>query len=158
MINTNINICMKNYKYIKEKILTDDTTANVVEYMLSKAITEGISTTVNFIYKKHKIIKDKRRYYSIYRIHDGKKLYSKIKYQDMAKYIIDNLHNDAKIRNIIKLEEDVSRFKDKINFMKQQMTYFKDISRLEAKLTLTLDYYNRSKREFLTTLGKKNIC
>jgi hypothetical protein len=150
---------MKNaYQHIKNKILTDDTTASVVEYMLSKAIAEGISTTVKFIYKNHKIIKNKRRYYSIYRLEDGKKLYGKIKYQDIAKYIIDNLDETSKINRIIELEANVSRFQDKIDFMKKQLVVFRDTNVLEVKLERTLDYYRYFKRQLLTTLGKHNIC
>lgn len=147
-----------NYIHIKNKILTDDNTAKVVEYMLSKAIAEGIATTVKFIYKNHKIIKNKRRYYSIYRLEDGKKLYGKIKYQDIAKYIIDNLDETSKINNIIRLEENVSRFQDKIDFMKKQMMTFKNPNIVEIKLERTMDYYRYFKRQLLTTLGKRNIC
>lgn len=146
------------YKYIKNKILTDDKTAKVVEYMLSKAIAEGISTTVKFIYKKHKIIKNKRRYYSIYRLEDGVKLYGKIKYQDIAKYIIDNLKNVHKINHILWLEETVSRHQDKIDFIKKQLQYFKNTEVLEVKLGMAVDNYLKSKRELLSILGKKNIC
>ena len=147
-----------NYEYIKNKILTDDKTAKVVEYMLSKAIAEGISTTVKFIYKKHKIIKNKRRYYSIYKLDDGTKLYGNIKYQDIAKYIIDNLNCDYKINNVLRLEENVSRFQDKIDFLKRQIQYFKNTDVLEVKLEMAIDGYKRNKKELLSTLGKRNIC
>lgn len=148
----------KNYQHIKNKILTDDKTAKVVEYMLSKAISEGISTTVKFIYKKHKIIKDKKRYYSIYRLEDGVKLFGKIKYQDIAKYIIDNIKEDYKIADILRKEETVSRHKDKIEFIKKQLLYFKNKDVLEVKLQLAIENYRRSKKELLNTIGKKNIC
>ncbi len=139
-----------NYEYIKNKILTDDKTAKVVEYMLSKAIAEGIATTVKFIYKKHKIIKNKRRYYSIYRLEDGVKLYGKIKYQDIAKYIIDNLNCIHKINHVLRLEETVSRHQDKIDFIKKQLQYFKNTDVLEIKLEMAQDYYKRSKRTKVT--------
>ena len=148
----------KLYKDIKNKILTDDKTAKVVEYMLSKAIAEGISTTVKFIYKKHKIIKNKRRYYSIYKLDDGTKLYGNIKYQDIAKYIIDNLNCVYKINNVLRLEENVSRFQDKIDFLKRQIQYFKNTDVLEVKLEMAVDGYKRNKKELLSTLGKRNIC
>lgn len=148
----------KNYQHIKNKILTDDKTAKVVEYMLSKAIAEGIATTVKFIYKKHKIIKDKKRYYSIYRLEDGVKLFGKIKYQDIAKYIIDHINEDYKITDILRKEETVSRQKDKIEFIKKQMLYFKNTDVLEVKLQLAIDNYRKSKMELLNTIGKKNIC
>lgn len=112
------------YQQIKDNILTDDKTAIAVEYMLSKAISSGISSTVKFIYKKHKIIKDKKKLYSIYRLEDGVKLYSKIKYQDMAKYIIDNLDNPTKINHIFEVENNISRIKDKIELMKLQHKVF----------------------------------
>lgn len=147
-----------NYQYIKNKILTDDKTAKVVEYMLSKAIAEGIATTVKFIYKKHKIIKDKKRYYSIYRLEDGVKLFGKIKYQDIAKYIIDHINEDYKINDILRKEETVSRQKDKIEFIKKQLLYFKNKDVLEVKLQLAMENYRKSKQELLNTIGKKNIC
>lgn len=126
--------------------------------MLSKAIAEGIATTVKFIYKKHKIIKNKRRYYSIYRLEDGMKLYGKIKYQDIAKYIIDNLNSIHKINHVLWLEETVSRHQDKIDFIKKQLQYFKNTDVLEIKLEMALDHYKQSKHELLSILGKRNIC
>lgn len=146
------------YKQIKEKILTDDKTATVVEYMLSKAIANGISTTVKFIYKKHKIVKSKNKLYSIYRLNDGIKLYSKIKYQDMAKYIIDNLGDESKIKRIFEMEESVDRLKNKIDFLKLQHKYFKNKEILESKIQGAYAIYNNYKREFLKTIGKNNIC
>lgn len=146
------------YKQIKEKILTDDKTATVVEYMLSKAIANGISTTVKFIYKKHKIIKSKNKLYSIYRLSDGIKLYSKIKYQDMAKYIIDNLGDESKIKKIFEMEESVDRLKNKIDFLKLQYKYFKNKDVLESKIQGAYIIYNNYKKEFLDTIGKNNIC
>lgn len=146
------------YQQIKDKILTDDKVATAVEYMLSKAISTGISPTVKFIYKKHKIIKDKKKYYSIYRLEDGIKLYSKIKYQDMAKYIIDNLGNYSKIHRIMEVESNVSRLKDKIELMKLQRKYFKNKEILEDKIQASYVFYNQYKRELFDLIGKNNIC
>lgn len=148
----------ESYAKIKEKIISDDKTANVVEYMLSKAISNGIPTTVKFIYKKHKIIKTKNRLYSIYKLDTGEKLYSKIKYQDMAKYIIDNLGDESKIRRIFELEESVSRLKDKIDFLKLQYKTFKNKEIIEDKIQSAYDLYNSYKKEFLRVIGKNNIC
>jgi len=146
------------YKQIKEKILTDDKTANVVEYMLSKAISSGIPSTVKFIYKKHKIIKNKKKLYSIYRLEDGMKLYSKIKYQDMAKYIIDNLDCPPKIKRIFEVENNIDRIKTNIEFMKLQRKEYKNKEILEDKIQASYVFYNTYKREFFDLIGKNNIC
>ena len=130
------------YQQIKDNILTDDKTAIAVEYMLSKAISSGISSTVKFIYKKHKIIKDKKKLYSIYRLEDGVKLFSKIKYQEMAKYIIDNLDNPTKINHIFEVENNISRIKDKIELMKLQRKVFKNKEILEDKIQASYVFYN----------------
>lgn len=143
---------------IKQRILSDDNTAKMLEYMLSKAISDGISTTVKFIYKNHKIIKDKRRYYSIYKLADGRKLYSKIKYQDMAKYIIDNINDFGKIQEIFLKEERVSRLQEKINFLKCQYLYTSHKDCIESKLESAYTTYRLYKRDLLTTLKKNNIC
>ena len=143
---------------IKNRILNDDNSAKMLEYMLSKAIAEGISTTVKFIYNNHKIIKNKRKYYSIYRLEDGKKLFSKIKYQDMAKYIIDNINDTGKIIQIFELEERVSRLKDKIDFLKHQYAVSKNKYSIENKLESAYTTYRLYKRDFLKTLKKNNIC
>lgn len=145
-------------KEIKNRILTDDYSAKMLEYMLSKAIADGISTTVKFIYKNHKIVKNKRKYYSIYRLEDGKKLYSKIKYQDMAKYIIDNINDNGKIFQIFEMEENVSRLKDKIDFLKLQYRNSKRKHCIESKLESAYTTYRMHKRDFLKTLKKYNIC
>lgn len=146
------------YQQIKDNILTDEKTAIAVEYMLSKAISSGISSTVKFIYKKHKIIKDKKKLYSIYRLEDGIKLYSKIKYQDIAKYIIDNLNNPSKINNIIEVESNISRIKNKIELMKLQHKLFKNKEILEDKIQASYVFYNNYKRELFKLIGKNNIC
>ena len=146
------------YEKIKKDILTDDKTASLVEYMLSKAISTSVSPTVKFIYKKHKIIKNRKKLYSIYSIENGKKLFSNIKYQDMAKYIIDNIDNYPRIRNIIKAEENVSRLQDKINFLKRQYVEFKNKDVIETKLDTSYMTYRKYKRELLSIIGKNNIC
>lgn len=146
------------YQQIKNSILTDEKTATAVEYMLSKAISSGISSTVKFIYKKHKIIKNKQKLYSIYRLEDGIKLYSKIKYQDMAKYIIDNLDNPTKIKHIFEVENNISRIKDKIDLMKLQHKIFKNKELLEDKIQASYIFYNHYKRELFDLIGKNNIC
>jgi hypothetical protein len=143
---------------IKERILNDTYSAKLLEYMLSKAIADGISTTVKFIYKRHKIIKDRRRYYSIYRLDNGKKIYSKIKYQDMAKYIIDNINDCGKIQDIFLKEERVSRLQDKINFLKHQYTYSHNKDSIESKLESAYTTYRLYKHDFLKTLNKNNVC
>ena len=149
---------MNSYEVIKQKILTDDKTADIVEYMMSKAISTSVSPTVKFIYKKYKVIKNKRKLYSIYNMFSGKKLYSNIKYQDIAKYIIDNIDDGYKIDNILKLEENVSRLQDKIDFLKQQYLRLKNKELIECKLYTAYSSYRLHKKELLNTIGKKNIC
>ena len=146
------------YKQIRDRILTDDKTAMVVEYMLSKAIAEGISTTVKFIYKKHKVIKNKRRLYSIYRLSDGVKLYGKIKYQDIAKYIIDNINDSCKINKVLQAEENVSRLQNKIELLKLQYKRLKNKEIIEDKLSSSYSIYNQYKRELFNIIGKNNLC
>lgn len=149
---------MNPYQTIKEKILTDDKTADIIEYMMSKAISTSVSPTVKFIYKKYKIIKNKRKYYSIYNMFTGKKLYSNIKYQDMAKYIIDNINDPYKVNNILQVESNVSRLQDKIDFLKEQYIRMKNKEVIECKLYTAYASYRRYKRELLNLIGKKNIC
>lgn len=149
---------MNSYQIIKDKILTDDKTADLVEYMMSKAISTSVSPTVKFIYKKYKIIKNKRKYYSIYNMFTGEKLYSNIKYQDMAKYIIDNINDPYKINNIIKAEQNVSRLQDKIDFLKEQYVRTKNKELIECKLYTAYSSYRMYKRDLLNLIGKKNIC
>ena len=143
---------------IKQKILTDDKTADIIEYMMSKAISTSVSPTVKFIYKKYKIIKNRRKYYSIYNLCTGKKLYSNLKYQDMAKYIIDNINDPYKINSIIELEANVSRLQDKIDFLKRQYMRLNNKEVIECKLYTAYSTYRKYKKEFLDVIGKKNIC
>lgn len=146
-------------KEIREKILADNTKSSALEYMFSKALEECLTGTVKFIYKKHKIIKNKRKYYSIYRMDDGKKLYGPMKYQDMAKYIIDNIDNTHLIKRIFDKEYELSRYEDKIDFLKRQYISFKgDKSNVLTQLIMAIDGYKKVKKEFLIILGKHNIC
>lgn len=146
------------YEKIRKGILTDDKTASLVEYMLSKAISTSVPSTVKFIYKKYKIIKNNKKMYSIYSIDGRKKLYSNIKYQDMAKYIIDNINDYPRIKNIFQAEENVSRLQDKIAFLKRQYSAFKNKDVIEIKLTSSYITYRKYKRELLSIIGKNNIC
>lgn len=146
-------------KQIKDKILNDDKTATVIEYMFSKALTECAPNTLKFIYKNHKIIRGKNKKYSIYRLSDGLKLFGNIRYQDMAKYIIDNLNNSNLVNNIIELEKTVQRFKDKIEFLKMQYSSNRyDNYIIESKLENAFTYYRVYKKEFLSILRKSNVC
>ena len=149
---------MNSIEIITNRILTDDKTADIIEYMMSKAISSSVSPTVKFIYKKYKIVKNKRKYYSIYNLYTGQKLYSNIKYQDMAKYIIDNINDPYKINNIIELEGNVSRLQDKIEFLKQQYMRLSNKELIECKLYTAYSTYRKYKRELLDLIGKKNIC
>lgn len=150
---------MVNFNELKHKIITDDKTALAIEYMFSKAIREGMSHCIKFIYKKHKIIRDKKGFYSIYDLETKQKLYGKIKWQDVAKYIIDNSNDPISIAKIYKAQNDILRFQDKIDFLQNQYMYTKvNKEILTAKIQSAYTQYNMYKRELFSILGKNKIC
>ena len=149
---------MKNINEIKKIIIENDNIARCVEYILSSVISDGISPKLEFIYKNHKIIRNNNKKYSIYNLKTKRKIYSDIKYQDMAKYIIDNINNYTKIKNIFDLEKNVSRLREKIDFLKVQYYYSNNKNIIEAKIENAYTTYNIYKMEFLKTLKKNNIC
>jgi hypothetical protein len=149
---------MVDYNKLKKQIIEDDTTALAIEYMFSKAIKEGMSHCIKFIYKRHKIIRDKNGFYSIYRLEDGLKLYSKIKWQDVAKYIIDNINDWVKIRDIINLQNEILRVKDKIDFMQDLYYHSSKKAIIESKISMAYSLYNSNKRELFRIIGKNKIC
>ena len=150
---------MVDFGEFKKKIINDDKTALAIEYIFSKVIKEGMSHCIKFIYKRHKIIRDKKGFYSIYRLEDGLKLYGKIKWQDVAKYIIDNLNDSVKIERVLKAQYDVLRFKDKIDFLTEQyMHNKKNTDIIVSKIQMAYGQYNMYKRELFSILGKNMIC
>lgn len=150
---------MVDFNDLKKKIISDDKTALAIEYIFSKAIKEGLSHNLKFIYKKHKIIRDKKGFYSIYRLEDKVKIYGKIKWQDVAKYIIDNLNNVSKIQYIYKVQDDILRYQDKIDFLKSQYIRLKDKQDIiHSKIQADYIQYNALKRELFRIIGKNKIC
>lgn len=150
---------MVDFNELKKKIISDDKTALAIEYIFSKAIREGLSHNLKFIYKKHKIIRDKKGFYSIYRLEDKVKIYGKIKWQDIAKYIIDNLNDTTKIQRIYEVQNDILRYQDKIDFLKYQYVRLKDKQDIiHAKIQADYTQYNLLKRELFNIIGKNKIC
>ena len=125
------------FSEIKHKILTDDKIASAFEYMLSKMVFENPIKPLKFIYKKC--------------TKTGIKLYSKIHFQEVAKYIVDNLKSYGKVSYIIFLENELFRYKEKIDFFKNYYLQKKtDI--LEIKLSAMYDSYYKIKNSLLNTL------
>ena len=147
---------MMDFKQIKNKILTDDKIATAFEYMMSKMVFENPVKPLKFIYKKCKIATERNNLYSIYDKKTGIKLYSKIHFQEVAKYIVDNLDNHGKINHILFLEEELFRYKDKIDFMKG--FYKRKHNNLVAiKLTPIFESYNVIRNSILTLLRENNL-
>lgn len=142
-----------NTKEIKNKIFNDDIFATKIEYILSKAILENpiIHKTV-FVYKKQKIILGNNRLYSIYDLNTKEKLYSGIHFQEVAKYIARNIKNRCKIINIINLENDVIRYKEKIDFLKKSIQYTNTETKL-AKLSADINRYYNAKSILIKTIN-----
>lgn len=142
---------MMDFSEIKHKILTDDKIASAFEYMLSKMVFENPIKPLKFIYKKCKIVTERNNLYSIYDTKTGIKLYSKIHFQEVAKYIVNNLKSYGKVSYIIFLENELFRYKEKIDFFKNYYLQKKtDI--LEIKLSAMYDSYYKIKNSLLNTL------
>lgn len=142
---------MINFKNIKQKILEDEKFATAVEYMLSKVILENPIGQLKFVYKKYKIVKSLKNKFSIYELKTGKKLYGGIYFQDVAKYIVDNIKCPGRISEILYLEKELFRHKDKIIFFERYYNKFpSDV--LEDKLDCMYQYYERYKRSLINKL------
>ncbi len=141
-----------NTKEIKDKILNDDLFASKIEYFLSKSILENpiIHKTV-FVHKKQKIILGKNRLYSIYDINTGEKLYYGIHFQEVAKYVARNIKNKFLVEEIINLEKEVFRYKDKIDFLKKSIQSYPSNTKL-AKLSADIFQYNVIKHRLIKEL------
>lgn len=146
---------MMDFSEIKQKILTDDNVASAFEYMLSKMVFENPVKPLQFIYKKCKIATGRNNLYSIYDAKTGIKLYNKIYFQEVAKYVVDNLNCYGKISHILFLENELIRYKEKIDFFKKYYMQKKtDI--LGIKLSAMYDSYFQIKNSLLNVL-KENI-
>lgn len=146
---------MNNLNLIKEKILTDDNMANIVEYLMSKVILDKKLPQLKFFYKKHKIILGRNGLYSIYQP-NGLKIVNHIHFQEVAKYIIDNIKNNSKINYIKYLENEMIRHKEKIIFfLHYQQQHNSEV--METKISAMYDYYYRYKNSLLETLAKNNL-
>lgn len=138
-----------NIQEIKNKILTDSDFASKVEYILTKTILDNppIHKKV-FVYKKQKIILGKNQLYSIYDLNTKEKLYSGIHYEEVAKAIAKNLKNRVIADNIFKAENELIRFKNKIDFMKKSIqNHYTDVK--VSKLYMDINYYNSCKKNLI---------
>ena len=142
-----------NTKDLKEKILNDDLFASKIEYLLSKSILENpiIHKTV-FVHKKQKIILGKNRLYSIYDLNTGEKKYSGIHFQEVAKYVARNIKNQYLSEEIIRIENELFRYKDKIEFMKNSIYQRPSETKL-AKLSADIFQYQTIKHRLLKELS-----
>lgn len=147
---------MINFKNIKQKILEDDNFATAVEYMLSKVILENPVGQLKFVYKKHKIIKSLKNKFSIYDLKSGKKLYGGIYFQDVAKYIVDNIKCPGRISEILYLEKELFRHRDKIIFFEKYYNQHpSDV--LEDKIDSMHIYYERYKNSIINKLKENTV-
>ena len=138
-----------NVQEIKKKILTESDFASKEEYILTKTILNKphIHKKV-FVYKKQKIILGKNQLYSIYDLNTKEKLYSGIHYEEVAKAIAKNLKNRVIADNIFKAENELIRFKNKIDFMKKSIqNHYTDVK--VSKLYMDINYYNSCKKNLI---------
>ena len=141
-----------NITELKNKILTDDSFATKIEYFLSKSILENpiIHKTI-FVHKKQKIILGKNRLYSIYDLNTGEKKYSGIHFQEVAKYVAKNIKNKGLIHNILNLENELFRYKDKIDYLKLSFNHSPNDTKL-AKLSADVYHFNKLKQQLIKEL------
>jgi len=147
---------MTDLQNIKEKILTDEKVATAVEYLMSKVILDKKLPTLWFIYKKHKVILGKNGLYSVYNP-DGKKVANKIHFQEVAKYVIDNIKNQPLCDYCRNVESEMFRHKEKIEFFTNYNQRVK-IATLDAKIDAMWDFYHRTKNQLLNILNYHNRC
>lgn len=143
-----------NITELKNKIFTDDSFATKIEYFLSKSILENpiIHKTI-FVHKKQKIILGKNRLYSIYDLNTGEKKYSGIHFQEVAKYVARNIKNQYLSEEIIKIENELFRYKDKIEFMKNSISQRPSETKL-AKLSADIYQYQYIKHRLIKELSR----
>lgn len=146
---------MNNFKELKQKILIDDDFANKIEYLMSKVILDRPLPKLKFIYKKHKIVLGRNGLYSIYKP-DGKKLTNQIHFQEVAKYIIDNIKSPVKGSYIKYVESEMFRHKEKIEFFSNYNNK-KQMDILESKISSMYDYYYRYKNSLINLLKENKL-
>ena len=146
---------MENLNNIKKKILTDDKVATAVEYLMSKVILDKKLPQLWFIYKKHKVVLGKNGLYSIYRP-DGKKVANKIHFQEVAKYVIDNIENPGRCDYCRNIESEMFRHKEKIEFFTNYNKKVK-IETLDAKIDAMWDFYYNSKNQLISILRNRTL-
>lgn len=150
-----VNTCMTDLKKIKEQILTDDKIASAVEYLLSKVVLDKPLPQLRFIYKKHKIVLGKNGYYSVYKP-DGKKIANKIHYQETAKYIANHSKQPSLISNILYIESEMFRHKEKIEFF-SNYNIQKNSKNISTKIQMMYDYYDSYKNTLISLLKSDNL-
>lgn len=148
---------MMDFNYIKQQILTDDKIASAFEYMLSKMVLEHPVKPLKFIYKQCKIVLGNNKLYSVYDNKTGKKLYSKIHFQEVAKYIANNLKYPAKNSYILYIENELFRFQDKIDFFKKYYNQ-KQSDNIEVKLSAMFSQYFILRNTLICLLKEHNLC
>lgn len=146
---------MSNFKELKHKILVDEDFANKIEYLMSKVILDRPLPQLKFIYKKHKIVLGRNGLYSIYKP-DGKKLTNQIHFQEVAKYIIDNVKYVGKIDYIRYIESEMFRYKEKIEFFSNYNNK-KQLDILESKISAMYDYYYLYKNSLINLLKENKL-
>lgn len=146
---------MKDFKNIKYQILTDDKVANAVEYLLSKVILDKRLPQLKFYYKKHKIVLGRNGLYSVYKP-DGVKIANKIHFQEVAKYIVDNINKYGSISHIQYIESEMFRHKDKIQyFLKYNSKLNSEL--LDCKIQPMYDNYYKFKNSLIQILKQNNL-
>lgn len=145
---------MKKYQKIKNKILNDDLFATKIQYMLSKVILEDPIKPLKFIYKKYKIEKRLNNKFSIYDMKTNKKLYGGIYFQDVAKYVVDNIKNHGNVVNILKLEKELIRHKDKIEFYERYYQQKRN-NNIKIKLNNIYFYYELYRNSILELINNR---
>lgn len=144
-----------NFNEIKKKILTDDKIANAIEYMMSKVILDKKLPQLKFIYKKHKIVLGKNGLYSVYSP-NKLKIANKIHFQEVAKYIVDNIKYPAKGDYIRHVEHEMFRHKEKIEFFTNYYNQKKS-EILEDKISSMWDFYYMYKNSLINLLKENNL-
>lgn len=146
---------MNKYSNIKERILTDDKFAKTMEYLMSKVVLDKPLPTLWFIYKKHKIVLGRNGLYTVYSP-EKRKIATKIHFQEVAKYIVDNVKSPEKIKKIREAEDEMFRHREKIEFFTQYNTVANNTI-LEAKIDSMWNYYHVAKNSLLTLLNRKKF-
>lgn len=146
---------MNDFKNIKQQILTDEKIANAVEYLMSKVILDKKLPQLKFYYKKHKIILGRNGLYSIYKP-NGEKIANKIHFQEVAKYIIDNIDKYGLINHIQYIETEMFRHKERIEFFSSYNTRLNS-DLIDCKIQSMYDSYYKYKNSLIQLLKQNNL-